>query len=473
MPTAVIGGALSLTRAFNGYGEVASEAFAISSQDVTSWSLVRDKAGRIIEKTEAVGGVTSHYVYSYDPMGRLLTVTKDGALVEQYQYNENGTRIAEVNTPRGIAGRSFTYSDEDHLLTAGSTTYQYDADGFLLTKTKGTEVREYSYSSRGELLQVKLPDGRVIEYIHDPYGRRIAKAVNGTIIEKYLWQGTTTLLAVYDGSNNLLMRFEYGDTWAPLAMNKNGSTYYLTYDQAGSLRAVADASGNVVKRVDYDSFGNIINDTNPSFDIPFGFAVGLFDRDTGLVKFGFRDYDPDIGRWVAKDPIGFWGGDTDLYGYCLNDPINWVDPFGLDRRINPFPAGPNGPQITFVNDVPGGPSTDLPVSDATAEMIENAVRETGLSININSTTGGEHEPGSRHPLAMAVDINKICGLPANEYNWYAQALQDAFNRQNNIRENFGPTLNTKTFENGKRAVWSTRPGIFAKHQTHIHVSGRR
>ena len=71
-----------------------------------------------------------------------------------------------------------------------------------------------------------------------------------------------------------------------------------------------------MKRIDYDSFGNVIDDTNPSFDIPFGFAGGLHDRDTGLVRFGYRDYAPKIGRWTAKDPILFAGGDVDLYGYC-------------------------------------------------------------------------------------------------------------------------------------------------------------
>jgi RHS repeat-associated protein len=84
----------------------------------------------------------------------------------------------------------------------------------------------------------------------------------------------------------------------------------------------------VVKRIDYDSFGNIINDTDPAFEIPFAFAGGLHDKGTGLVRFGYRDYDPDIARWCAKDPILFAGGDTDLYGYCLNDPVNIVDPEG-------------------------------------------------------------------------------------------------------------------------------------------------
>jgi RHS repeat-associated protein len=97
----------------------------------------------------------------------------------------------------------------------------------------------------------------------------------------------------------------------------------------GSLRVVADSSGNVVKRIDYDSFGNIMNDSDPSFAVPFGFAGGLHDRDTGLVRFGFRDYDPDVGRWLAKDPIGFKGGDVDLYGYCLGDPIRFTDRWGL------------------------------------------------------------------------------------------------------------------------------------------------
>ncbi|MHC4268584.1 MAG: RHS repeat-associated core domain-containing protein [Planctomycetota bacterium] len=64
--------------------------------------------------------------------------------------------------------------------------------------------------------------------------------------------------------------------------------------------------------------------------MPFGFAGGLHDRDTGLVRFGARDYDPGIGRWTTKDPIDFAGGDVNLYGYVQNNPVNGVDPSGLD-----------------------------------------------------------------------------------------------------------------------------------------------
>jgi RHS repeat-associated protein len=99
----------------------------------------------------------------------------------------------------------------------------------------------------------------------------------------------------------------------------------------------------VIKRIEYDSFGNIIDDTNTSFMVPFGFAGGLNDNDTGIVRFGYRNYDPDVGRWTAKDPIFLDGGETDFYGYCLNNPINAIDPLGLIVEADPFHPLPNIP----------------------------------------------------------------------------------------------------------------------------------
>ena len=181
----------------------------------------------------------------------------------------------------------------------------------------------------GELLGIDLTDGRSVTYDHDPMGRRVAKKIDGSVVEKYLWKDNTTLLAVYDASDNLIERFNYADGRMPISMLRGGSTYYMMFDQVGTLRMIVDSAGNIAKRVDYDSFGNILNDTNPGFTIPFGFAGGLHDRDTGFVRFGARDFDPNIGRWTAKDPIDFEGGDVNLYGYVLNDPVNFLDPFGL------------------------------------------------------------------------------------------------------------------------------------------------
>jgi RHS repeat-associated protein len=336
LPLQISGGNFSLRRTFNGYGEVSSQAALVAGQEALSWTVERNTNGKIIGKTEETGGFGSADSYAYDSRGRLLTVVRDGKLIEEYQYGANGARIREMNTRRDISGRSFSYSAEDHLLSvdlAGSGTiyYEYDVDGFLTRRIEGLLETKYRYSSRGELLEVVLPNGGNFEYVHDPLRRRIAKKVNGTVVEKYLWQGRTRLLAVYDGSDNLLMRFEYADDRVPMAMTKAGAVYYLAYDQVGSLKVVADSAGNIVKRIDYDSFGNVLYDSSPGFTVPFGFAGGLHDRDTGLVRFGFRDYDPDIGRWTAKDPILFAGGDSDLYGYCLSDPVNCVDLLGLAK----------------------------------------------------------------------------------------------------------------------------------------------
>jgi RHS repeat-associated protein len=343
LPETVTGADFSLVRDFNGFGELDSEIITVKGQAVASWTVTaRYGDGKIDTKTETVAGEASTYGYTYDKAGRIQTVRKNGALVEEYTYDPDGTgtRVFEMNTQRGfVPGRNLTYSDEDHLETAGDTGYKYDPDGFLTTKTRYKEIdvieeiTDYEYSSRGELISVNMqPEGevaKIVEYVHDPYGRRIAKIVDGSLKEKYLWQGMTRLLAVYDGNDMLLMRFEYADGRMPYAVEKGGEAYYLAYDQVGSLRVVADAAGNVKKRIDYDSFGNVILDTAPTFTVPFGFGGGLQDQDTGLVRFGFRDYDPDVGRWTAKDPIFFKGGDADLYSYVLNDPINRVDPPGL------------------------------------------------------------------------------------------------------------------------------------------------
>ena len=81
---------------------------------------------------------------------------------------------------------------------------------------------------------------------------------------------------------------------------RGGATYRIVADIQGSVRLVVDAAtGAVAQRLDYDSFGRVIRDTNPGFQ-PFGFQGGLYDPDTGLVEFGSRWYDAQTGRWISN-----------------------------------------------------------------------------------------------------------------------------------------------------------------------------
>ena len=138
-----------------------------------------------------------------------------------------------------------------------------------------------------------------------------------------------------DGSGNVVSYFIYGrriDIPDYMVSKKEDNITWMIYrivsDHLGSPRLIVrESDGVIVQRMDFDEFGKVLNDTNPGFQ-PFGFGSGLYDAITGLVRFGTRDYNADCGRWTAKDPIGFSGGDTNLYGYVVGDPLNWIDPEG-------------------------------------------------------------------------------------------------------------------------------------------------
>jgi RHS repeat-associated protein len=164
----------------------------------------------------------------------------------------------------------------------------------------------------------------------DPQNRRVGKKVNGTLAAGFLYDDDR-LVAQLNASNAIVSHFIYASSDSvPDYMVTGGVIYRIFSDHLGSPRLVVNAStGQIAERIDYDEFGNVITDTNPGFQ-PFGFAGGLYDQDTKLVRFGARDYDPSTGRWTAKDPILFAAGDTNLYGYVFNDPVNVIDRVGLD-----------------------------------------------------------------------------------------------------------------------------------------------
>jgi len=159
---------------------------------------------------------------------------------------------------------------------------------------------------------------------------RGGKSVNGTRVKGWLYADQLRPIAELDGDGDVVSRFVYGSRAnVPEYLVKNGVTYRIFSDHLGSPRVIVDAStGAIVQRLDFHAFGEIIQDSNPGFQ-PFGFAGGLYDADTGLVHFGARDYDPQMGRWTAKDPIGLEAG-ANIYGYVGSSPVDRVDPSGLD-----------------------------------------------------------------------------------------------------------------------------------------------
>lgn len=319
-------GGVSDLLGYNGFGEMIDYTASYNTNVIFSTLFERDKLGRITTKTETVGGITHVYRYGYDLTGRLTTVERDGALISQYTYDSNGSRLSH-NTITG------TYDAQDRLITYGSKSYTYTLYGELLTRTNTStsETTSYEYDVLGNLISVILPNGTQIGYVIDGKNRRIGKKVNGSLVQGFLYQDRLKPIAEVDNNGAIISRFIYANHInVPEYMIKDGVTYRIITDHLGSPRLVVNTStGQIVQRMDYDEFGSVTNDTNPGFQ-PFGFAGGLYDTDTGLVRFVFRDYDSETGRWTAEDPIGFAGGQMNLYEYIGNNPMNRIDPSGTE-----------------------------------------------------------------------------------------------------------------------------------------------
>ncbi len=256
---------------------------------------------------------------------------KNGAVVGHYTYDSNGNRLSQTDAAGTVNG---TYDAQDRLTQYGNLQLAYTANGELLTKTNPVlgETATFTYDVLGNLKSVSLPGGTTVEYVIDGQNRRIGKKVNGTLVQGFLYQNQLNPVAELDGTGAVTKRFVYGtkanvpDYMIDVA--NGGVPYRIVSDHLGSPRLIINTTdGSVAQRMDYDEFGNITADTTPGFQ-PFGFAGGLYDQHTGLTRFGARDYDAQSGRWTAKDPIKFFGGDPSLYGYVRNDSINRTDPDG-------------------------------------------------------------------------------------------------------------------------------------------------
>jgi len=287
----------------------------------------QDSLGRIRQLFDTTQGTPTRWSFVYDSLGRLAADSTNGAIFHVFTYDANGNRATFAS---GNGTVNYTYDAQDRLLTAGTTSYVYGSNGELRTKTvPGVGTTTNTYDALGNLMTVVLPSGTRIDYVIDGQNRRVGRKVNGALVQALLYQNQLNPVAELDGSGNLVSRFVYVTRAnVPDYMVRNGVTYRLVGDHLGSVRLVVDvATGGVAQRMDYDEWGNVIQNTNPGFQ-PFGFVGGLYDAQTGLTRFGARDYDPAIGRWTSRDALLFGGRNANLYAYG-RDPINFIDPSGL------------------------------------------------------------------------------------------------------------------------------------------------
>ena len=314
--------ASSASYAYDSMARLTGRSNQVATATPYSMTLTYDASGRLTSKTETVGGTPHTYVYTYDLDGQLTEVERDSVVTESYAYDLNGNRISRALN--GAAAEAAAYDSQDRLTQRGAVAYVFDADGFLTQRGADT----FQYSARGQLLRATIA-GQPITYAYDGLGRRVSRT-DGAGTYQYLYGDPAShLITAMRDPAGLLTTYFYDSAGLLVALQRGGARYYVATDQGGTPRVVTDATGAVVKTLESDAFGNVIFDSNPAFDLPIGYASGLADAATGLVHFGYRDYEPASGRWTARDPILFDGGQGNLYAYVGNNPVMGRDPWGL------------------------------------------------------------------------------------------------------------------------------------------------
>lgn len=295
------------------------------SRGTATVTFAYDAAGRRTS-TSLPNGITTEY--SYDAASQLTGLTyKQGSTVLgnlTYAYDVSGRRTqvggsyARTGLPQAVT--SATYDAANHQTAFAGQTLSYDVNGNLTSD--GTY--SYTWNARNQLVSISA-SGLSASFAYDAFGDRISKTVNGTSttylydgpnLVQELVAGTPTANILVGGVDEVLTRTDAGGTWSPLV------------DGLGSTSALTDAAGTVQTQYTYEPFGSTTatGGTNSSSTQ----YTGRENDGTGLYYYRSRYYSPKLQRFISEDPIGLLGG-ANRYAYVGGDPMNFVDPFGLDR----------------------------------------------------------------------------------------------------------------------------------------------
>ncbi len=313
------------------------------------------------------------YTYTYDNANELTSVYEGGTQVESYAYDANGNRTG--------TGYSTTVMNE--TLTSPGVTYTYDAAGNMISANSGGTITTYTYDYRNRLTEVERAGTIIATYTYNALNQRIGIDDSGGGQMWTVYNGTSADALPYgdfNGSGTLLTRYVSGPGMVNgavvnelLARTSSGGTtaWYLT-DKLDSVRDIVSSSGSELDHIVYDSFGNILTETNASNGDRFKFAGMEYDPKSAQYLDHARWYGSAIGRFLSQDPLQFEGKDVDLYRYVNNDSVDQTDPRGLQDQSTPTvenlaggywagsPTQPGNPWPMPTGPIPTGPVNNQP-----------------------------------------------------------------------------------------------------------------
>ncbi len=296
--------------------------------------LAYDGRGLLQEQSRDNGVVSS---YSYDDAGRLTELLhwRGAAVLDRQRYaydraSRRTSRSSAFQAPLTTPSASAEVDDANRLLRFAGAFYTHDARGNLqtVTSTAGTDV--YRWDARGRLTGVERADGRTVRFGYN-FDRRLMQI-------RRLTAGSTTAVdrvIADDLDNPALLLSDVGEPRhllsgrrvdAQLAVVTGTTATYPLHDGSNSTVALTGPQGVVTGVVSYEPYGQ-----STSADYPFLFT-GRAPVGDGLYYYRARFYDSRTGRFISEDPIGLAGGGTNLYGYAGGDPVNFVDPLGLEEE---------------------------------------------------------------------------------------------------------------------------------------------